>query len=324
MLSLSSGNYSSTQTVTITDATSGAAIYYTTNGSWPTSSSAKYTGPITVSTTETLQAVALATGYTTSSLASATYTISSVLPPPTFSPAAGTYTTAQSVTISDSIGGATIYYTTNGTTPTTSSTKYAGAITVSATETVRAIAVKTGYTNSVVASAAYTLAPVLPMPTFSLAPGTYTSTQTVAITDTNSQGTIYFTTTGTAPTTTSAIYTSPITVSSTETVKAMAAANGYTNSAVASAAYTINQATRQVDLSWDEPASSPDPVAGYNIYRATGSSSVFKLLNSSVVASTTYVDSTVQSGTTYSYYVESVDDSGMQSVPSNQASVTIP
>ena len=52
---------------------------------------------------------------------------------PTFSPAAGTYTTAQTVTISDATAGATIHYTSNGTTPTTASNVYSGAITVPAT-----------------------------------------------------------------------------------------------------------------------------------------------------------------------------------------------
>ncbi len=116
-----------------------------------------------MSSTETLEAIAVASGYTNSAVASAAYTIAPLLPTPTFSPAAGTYTTAQSVTICDGTSGATIYYTTNGTTPTTSSTKYTGtAITVSSTETLEAIAVATGYTNSAVASAAYTIATVLP------------------------------------------------------------------------------------------------------------------------------------------------------------------
>jgi hypothetical protein len=82
--------------------------------------------------------------------------------------------------------------------------------------------------------------------------------------------------------------------------------------------------TPQVDLSWDAPSSSPDPVAGYNIYRSTGGSSSYQLLNSSIDTETTYVDSTVQSGTAYTYYVESVDSSGVKSAPSNLVSVTIP
>src|SRR5271156_2335212 len=59
----------------------------------------------------------------------------------------------------------TIYYTTNGTTPTTSSTKYTSAITVSSTETIEAIAVASGYANSAVASATYTINSPPPPPT---------------------------------------------------------------------------------------------------------------------------------------------------------------
>ncbi|MGO8734754.1 MAG: chitobiase/beta-hexosaminidase C-terminal domain-containing protein [Terriglobia bacterium] len=76
---------------------------------------------------------------------------------PTFSVPAGTYTSAQTVTISDTTTGATIYYTTNGTTPTTSSTPYTSLIKVSSTETIEAIARASGYGNSAVATATYTI-----------------------------------------------------------------------------------------------------------------------------------------------------------------------
>jgi hypothetical protein len=79
----------------------------------------------------------------------------------------------------------------------------------------------------------------------------------------------------------------------------------------------------EVDLSWDAPSNSPDPVAEYNIYRATGSGS-FTRINSSPDRAVVYADTTVVSGTTYSYQVTSADVSGRESVPSNQVTVTIP
>jgi hypothetical protein len=76
---------------------------------------------------------------------------------PTFSPVTGTYTSTQSVTISCATSSTTIYYTTDGSTPTTSSSVYSGAITVSATTTINAIATATGFLPSKVASSTYTI-----------------------------------------------------------------------------------------------------------------------------------------------------------------------
>jgi len=76
---------------------------------------------------------------------------------PTFSPAGGTYSTAQTVTISSATSGATIRYTTDGSTPTASSPIYTSPITVSSTKTIKAFAVKSGLTNSAVATALYTI-----------------------------------------------------------------------------------------------------------------------------------------------------------------------
>jgi hypothetical protein len=234
------GTYTSAQSVTISDATSGATIYYTTDGSTPTTSSTQYTSPIKVNSTETLKAVAIASGYSLSDVASATYTINLPAATPVFSLATGTYTAAQTVTISSSTPNATIYYTTDGSTPTTNSTRYSGPIKVSSTETLKAVAIASGYSLSDVASVAYTINLPAAAPTFSLATGTYTSIQTVTISDATAGATIYYTTNGSTPTTSSTVYSSSIRVSSTETLKAVAIASGYSLSDVASATYTLN------------------------------------------------------------------------------------
>jgi uncharacterized repeat protein (TIGR03803 family) len=235
------GTFTSAQSVTLTDSTAGAAIYYTTNGTTPSASSTLYTGSITVSSTETIEAIAVASGFSNSAVATGTYTINLPAATPVISPAAGTFSSAQSVTITDSTAGSTIYYTTNGTTPSASSTPYAGAITVSSSETIEAIAVASGFSNSAVASAAYVInLPPAATPVISPAAGTYSAAQSVTITDSTAGATIYYTTNGTAPTASSTPYAGAIAVSSSETIEAIAVASGFSNSAVASAAYVIN------------------------------------------------------------------------------------
>jgi hypothetical protein len=510
------GTYTSAQTVTISDATSGATIYYTTNGSTPTTSSTVYSGPISVSTTETVKAIATASGYTTSAVGSATYTIN--LPAaatPTFSPAAGTYASAQTVTISDSTSGATIYYTTDGSTPTTSSSVYSSAISVSTTETIKAIATASGHSQSAVGSAAYTISggsgsypitdafsgtgalssnwtntsasgyvalaqasgKVVPSvasdeglatytgatftsdqysqavfvthvgsgndtglcvrmdtsgngvcwypddnavgriingawsngvgpsgtcpvpasgdtvklsvvgqaytctdvttgatasgsdnnpsagnpgvkvdqrnstayalasfqadciptcggstaaatPTFSPAAGTYTSTQSVTISDSTSGATIYYTTNGSTPTTSSSVYSSPISVSTSETIKAIATATGYTQSAVGSAAYTINPPAATPTFS---PAAGTytsaqtvtisDSTSGATIYYTTNGST--PTTSSSVYSSPISVSTseTIKAIATASGYSQSAVGSAAYTISSGGGSV---
>jgi endoglucanase len=94
-----------------------------------------------------------------SAVASATYTIGSIqqVAIPIFSPVAGTYSSAQSVVISCTTSGATIRYTTDGSTPTSASTIYSGPIAVSKTTTIKAYATASGMSDSEVASATYTI-----------------------------------------------------------------------------------------------------------------------------------------------------------------------
>jgi hypothetical protein len=80
----------------------------------------------------------------------------------------------------------------------------------------------------------------------------------------------------------------------------------------------------EVNLTWDAPTGSSDPVAGYNVYRSPSGGTSYQQLNESAITQISYVDTTVQGGQTYDYIVESVDASGVTSAPSNMASVTIP
>lgn len=135
---------------TAATSTSGAPVLSTT----ATSASLPGTYPVTPAA-GTLAAANYSFAFTNGTL---TITPLGTLATPTFSVAGGTYSAAQTVSIKEGMSGATIYYTTNGSTPTaTTGTKYAGAITVSASETVNAIAVEAGYTQSAVATAAYTI-----------------------------------------------------------------------------------------------------------------------------------------------------------------------
>ena len=154
------GTYTSAQ-VSITDSTSGATIHYTTDGSTPTSSSAVYSSPIPVSSgTVTIEAIGTKSGDTTSSVASATYTISSgggSEPAPAFSEPSGTYTKEVHVRVTDSDSSASLYYTTDGSTPTASSTPVPDhTIEFKSTTTLNAIAIDHGATSNVT-SATYTI-----------------------------------------------------------------------------------------------------------------------------------------------------------------------
>ncbi len=250
------GTYTTAQTITITDSTPGVSVFYTTDGSAPTTASHPYTAPISLATpgTVTLNAFAEnAPAILASPVATAAYTLNlpgtTQTPAPTFSPAAGTFTTTQNVALADAAAGATIYYTTDGTTPTTSSTVYTAAIAVTlpGLTTLNAIAVVAGSSASTVASAAYTLnLPTVQTatPTFTPAAGTYTSAQSVTLVDATAGAAIFYTTDGSAPSASSTPYKGPISIGAlgTTTVNAIAIAPGDAASAVASAIYTLDLA----------------------------------------------------------------------------------
>lgn len=151
------GTYEVGVEVVISCSTSGATIYYTTDGSDPTTASSVYSGLISVTENTTLKAVAVK-GDDTSGIAEAVYTVSAGIP--SFSPGAGTYEDPQEVTISSATAGALIYYTTDGTDPdpaTSASVENGGKVTISSSCTLKAMSTKEHMENSAVASAEYTI-----------------------------------------------------------------------------------------------------------------------------------------------------------------------
>lgn len=314
-----SGSYTSPVSVSINCDTAGSTIRYTTNGTEPTTTSAVYSNPITVSQTTSIKAKAFKTGLTDSDVATALYTIAITpidqVATPVISPSSGTYNSEVTVSISCATTGATIRYTIDGSDPTSSSTVYSGSFAVSSSATVKAKAFKSGMTDSAIVSATYiidnggstypnwasgtaykagdlvsyngktyecrqphtsltgwepanvpalwiektgTTPPIqtVATPSFNPTGGNYTTPINVSISCSTTDAVIRYTTDGSNPTTSSAIYSSPINFSTTTTLKAKAFKTGMNASSVATATYTIgSEPTQTVATPSFNPAS---------------------------------------------------------------------
>jgi hypothetical protein len=159
---------------------------------------------------------------------------------PTFNPVPGAYTAAQNVSITTTTSGATIHYTVDGTNPTTTSPVYSSPVAITSTTTLKAIAVKSGMSNSTIQSGLYSInAAAVATPEFSPAPGTYSSGQLVSITTETVGATIHYTLDGTTPTSASPVYTASVSIPSTATLRAVAVKAGMTNSSVRTGTYII-------------------------------------------------------------------------------------
>jgi hypothetical protein len=143
------GTYGTAQSVTLSTATSGASLRYTTDGSEPTGASTLYTGAINVDTSTTLRAKAFKTDWVDSATMTSVYTMSfGTLTAPVMSP---TPPTTQESSVEVTLSGpgiAALYYTTDDSEPTTSSTLYVAPFTLTETTTLKAKAFHIDYTPS--------------------------------------------------------------------------------------------------------------------------------------------------------------------------------
>ena len=311
IFSLPAGTYQTPQSLSLETATQDASIYYTTDGSNPTRDSYRYLQPIALplNSTTTIKARAFKTDWLPSDIETNTYIItgSVVIHDPVFTPAAGTYTTPQQVTVNTPYpADATIYYTTDGSDPTQSSVQYTQAINLplNTSFTLKVRAYKTDWEPSPVYTAIYNMTGQveLPLALFTPAPGTYQSAQTVSLAPATlpADATLRYALDGSEPSLSSAAYISPITISAGQvtTLKVKGFKDGWIPSETITGIYNITG-----QLSFITPVFDPSP----GIY---------------TTAQSVTVNSTIQPGTTIRYTTNGTEPT--ESSPIYSAPIPVP
>ena len=244
---------------TITTTTSWSNIYYTTDGTTPSSTNGTlYNGPFDVTEETTIKAIATKEGFTNSGVTTTTiYKVAT----PTIQQETGTH----NISITTTTPGATIYYTIDGTTnPTTSSTLYTGPSEELGGKPIKAIAVKDGMINSDIGEGTISIKCATPVISFNNA------TSMVSITCNTEGSTIHYTTDGSTPTASSTEY-APFSVTSPTTVKAIATHATLDNSSVAELAIT-QVATPTIQNNGSNAVSITCATEGATIYYTTDGS----------------------------------------------------
>lgn len=234
-----SGTYPNPLSVSISCETPGATIYYTTSGNNPvigTVYTKVYSSPFTLLESATVRAIAIMDGMENSAISASFITIinSGICKSPIFLTNGGIYEGSFMVNISTPTPSGEIWYTTNGNTPrldipNSFTKRYTSPFRIYGSLTVKAITVKSGLVNSPVSSSSYIIynPHIVDNPEFNPLSGLYTSTQIITISTTTPGSKIYYTTNGNnpnidVPNNFTKLYTSPIQVSSTIFIRAVA------------------------------------------------------------------------------------------------------
>ncbi len=237
VFSLSSGIYEEPQIVTITSETEGVSLYYTTNGENPTILSNLYSTPIPINENITLKAIAVKNDMTTSDISLSEYHIKSSIPI-TSHVTDVLYKNPQSIVLTSSTLDAQIWYTTDGSIPTEENRLlYTGPIAITTNTSIKAYSSKTLMDDSDISTFSYNFKTYTPV--INPTGGLFSDDQSVTMTCLNENSTIFFTTDGTVPTSSSTPYTGPFTISENTTIKAIGSCTGITDSDVLEQHYTI-------------------------------------------------------------------------------------
>lgn len=229
--------------VSLSTITSGATIHYTTDGTTPTTASPVFTAPFTLTESATVKAIAVRADYVDSSIAMAQFT--ATVEPVAISPAGGSFFDSVDISLSTPTTGTTIHYTIDGTDPTTASTVFTAPFTLTTNvspQTVKAFAVRTDWAGSTITSETFTVTPrpTTEVVTFNPPAGTFQDSVDVSLSSATPGATIHFTTDGTDPTSASTVFSTPINLTASATLKAFATFPSFNDSAITSAAYIID------------------------------------------------------------------------------------
>jgi hypothetical protein len=222
------GTYSNNFVLTLSTPTPGAAVIFSTNGgaNWITNSM------LTVNATMTVFARAVKSGWVDSGTLNATYTMKTGKP--SVSPVSGQYSAGFTAYFSPggTAGAVTIYSTDGGSVWLTNTQAVIGG-----NVSLQVVSIKSGYFNSDAVIYNYTLKPAAP--SFSLPSGDYSLPTNLVITCVTPGVSVYYTLDGSTPTPSSILYTAPLSLLSSKTVKAIAVKAGWNNSDIVSASYVF-------------------------------------------------------------------------------------
>ncbi|PKL15127.1 MAG: hypothetical protein CVV50_01140, partial [Spirochaetae bacterium HGW-Spirochaetae-6] len=254
-------------TVTLSSSTALATIHYTMDGGNPTCGSPLYNPgvPPVFSASTTIKAIACKTDWTPSAALSGFFEIENTAATPEFDTVApGLYQSAQTITLSTQTAGATIHYTLGGSTPTCASTLYNSTdkipLGTNSITTIKALACKSGFTNSGVLSGTFTLTGTVATPTFSsVTPGDYTQSQNVSLATSTPGASIHYTLDGSAPDCDSALYSSALNVPlfTTRTIRAMACKADWLPSSTLSGDFTVTGPVATPTFDGNQPGTYP-------------------------------------------------------------------
>ncbi len=280
------GDHADSVVVSVQCPDSGADIYYTLDNSRPGASSTKYSGPFTLRDTTTVKVVAFADSLDPSDIVSATFNVGAVetdtIRPkaanPTFDPNGAVFKDSVVVGIAASTADARIHFTMNNTDPDSGSALFDTAVVLKRTTTMKAIAFAPGHQPSDVVSATFVLdtsshtttSPAA-NPTISPNGGAFQDSVEVSLETTTSGAPLYYKTDGSAPDSTTRLYSGSLILRESVTLKVIACATGHTPSAVVSADFTITPTPREIaegvytvttrELEWQPVGFSYEPEA---------------------------------------------------------------